>query len=348
MQLTKLDPSTIANIIVVVAAIIGAFAGAILAYYSSWRIKRFETKLQEKKERATERLKFHIPFLRLCSALDRRIGRLLLHLNTDWLDYKYLEKINRGEGFAADQKEIGYFFISSVYLFACFFGWSEAVKKRIDSMRPYSERKGISRIFSISKRRFTEKLGIQKVKHTFIFDRDISAVSKLFQYEEFFKIYLTKKKFVTPRDAAYKLHKQLQYSIGELMLIEDGLGNFRCKTFREFLEKYVQDEKFRYWFFPIVNLLADLSHFQAHKDIETQSEMKNDIRPLRILAIRYWIRVLMQNMSKELGINLPLPDEVLKGDKDREAVSDELKEAIKSFSIEEVDTFRLGVDFSNE
>ena len=144
----------------------------------------------------------------------------------------------------------------------------------------------------------------------------------MFQYEELFEEYMATKKLSKPRDAA-KLHKQFQYSIGELMLENS------------------DPENLRYWFALLENLFIDLCSFEANKDIETQVEMKNDIRPLRLLAIRYWLRVLMKNMATELGIDTLPPDKVL------EPVSESLKKTIKSLELEKLESYLLGIKIYN-
>lgn len=322
------------------AGLIVAFILMLIGLYGGLIVKQFENKLDKKKQKANQRLKFYLPLLRFSYDLDRRIGHILKELHSDWLNSTHLEKIKNTQGFAINPNEKGYFIISCVYMFACFFGWAEAIKKGVDTIRPFSEKSFISRWLFRIKKNIYSFFSISERKNIFLFDPDISIVSKLFQYEELFNDYVTFKKLTSPRDAC-KLHKQLQYSIGELMLEKDGHENFRIKSFREFFEYYVQDEKFRYWFIILENLFTDLNGFEKDKHIETQVEMKNDIRPLRLLAIRYWCRVLMKNMSKELDIDTHKPDEVLEG------ISDKLKETIKSVKIEKLESYLLGIRINN-
>src|ERR1700733_1869218 len=193
---------TIQNILTGASVILAALIATVLGYYGNLRVKRFEIEVQSRKEEANQRLRFYLPLLRFCDALDRRIGHILTKIDTDWLSKTYLEKIHKKEGFACNPDEKGYFISSSTYIFACFFGWSEAIKRGIASTSQVSESGRLSRWLSRAKRRFLNKLGIADERGAFLFDPDISVVSKLFQYEELFSDYMVSKTLKEPRDAS--------------------------------------------------------------------------------------------------------------------------------------------------
>lgn len=325
-----LDKDTLIKIAVGFVGVVGAIVVALLGLYSQLRIKRLELRAEERRDQAARRLAFHIPLLRLCYELDGRIGRILSNLGTDWLQSSYLEKIHTGEGFARDPREKGYFIMSSVYVFACFFGWTEAIKQGVDATRAMASNEGSWNTRLLKVLRIVKAEGTGRV---FIFDHDISVVRRLFQYEELFCTYSLSKKLVSPTDAC-KLHRHFQHSIGEMMLHREN-DAVRCKTFREFYEAYSSDARYRYWFIPLEQLFTDLSGFQPDKDTETQAELKNDIRPLRLLAIRYWCRVLMQNLGREVGIETPTPEDVLNGR------SEALRTAIRTVKIEDLEAHLL-------
>lgn len=329
-----LDNETIIKIFAGFAVVVAAILTVLLGFYFQIKIKQFENLTQARKDRAAQRLTYFIPLLRFSYELDGRIGRILHVLSTDWLRSTHLEKIRKNEGFAKNPLETGYFIMSSVYVFACFFGWTEAIKNGVDATEQFSQGRGRRWLSNIA-RYVRRHLGLPAKSNIFFFDTDISVVRRLFQYQELFKTYVTSKKLTNPRDA-YKLHRHLQHSIGEMMLQRDG-GVFRCKTFREFSDAYRENENFRYWFVPLEEFFIDLSDFEAGKEIETQAEMKNDIRPLRLLAIRYWCRVLMKNLSMSLGIETPPPDDVLEG------LSDTLKTTIMSVKIEQLESYLAGI-----
>lgn len=329
-----MDNETLIKVAAGFAVVVAALIAAILGLYTQIKLKQYELRAQARKDGAAQRLGLYIPLLRFCYELDGRIGRILAKLHLDWLRASHLERIRKNEGFAKDPREIGYFIMSSIYLLACFFGWTEAIQRGVDETKAFSERSKFRRLLSRIGRRLRGLVRRDDESHIYFFDKDINIVRRLFQNQELFEKYSVSRKLSNPRDAC-KLHRHLQHSIGEMMLQLDG-DVLRCKTFREFLEAY-RDEQFRYWFVLLEELFTDLSDFEPNKDIETQAEMKNDIRPLRLLAIRYWCRVLMKNMSTDLGIETPRPDEVLQG------LSDQLKTTITAVSLEKLELFLAGM-----
>ncbi len=122
------------------------------------------------------------------------------------------------------------------------------------------------------------------------------------------------------------------------MLEKDDGGNLRCKTFREFCEAYVGDRQFRFWLVLLEQNVIDLADFEKGKDIETQVILKNDIRPLRLLAIRFWCRMLMRNVGYQLGIETPPPDEVLLG------VSTQLTSCITTVQVDQVESYLMDLE----
>ena len=166
----------------------------------------------------------------------------------------------------------------------------------------------------------------------------------MFQHKEFFDNYLNSKNFTNPIDAS-KLTKHIRHSIGEMMLKKDDKdGEVRVKSFREFFNSYISDDKFRFWILLIEDLFVDLSNFGKDKNIEKQIRKKNDIRPLRIIAIQYWCRVLMQKISEELKLKITpqKAKDVLKG------LNDELKKLIVEHedpSDEKVDSLGMQLKY---
>lgn len=322
-----LDKDTIIKICAGFAVVVAALVSVILGFWAQIKIKQFELRAQARKDRAAQRQTYYLPLLRLSYELDGRIGRILDQLSSDWLSSAHLEKIRKGEAFAKSPLETGYFIMSSIYVFACFFGWTEAIKRGMDATEPLSEQTGLRCWFAGIWRRIWPRI--------YFFDADISTVRRLFQYQELFKGYIASKGLTNPKDA-YKFHRHFQHSVGDMMLQRER-NHFRCKTFREFFEAYKANEEFRYWFVPLEILFVDLSDFQSDMKIEEQAAMKNDIRPLRLLAIRYWCRIMMKNMAKDLGIVTPSPEDVLSG------LSEDLKKTIRSVKLEELESYLAGV-----
>jgi hypothetical protein len=340
----EIDKDTLVKIVAAVAAIIAAFIAGMLGFYTQWRIKRFDKSLAEKKDKERERLRFYIPLLRSLYELDDRFDRIIMNLETDWLNAEYLDKIKNKQGFADNPNNKGYFIISSIYLIASFFGLTEAIKKGVDTTRFSSEKRRIIKLWNSIRTRIYSTFGVTPKLNIFQFDPDITKVCRLFQYEELFRQYMASSDLQNPKDAC-KLHKHIQHSIGEMMLEKEGENVYRVKSFREFYESYVSDERFRFWFVLIENLFTDLSNFAKEKSLEKKAELKNDIRPLRIIAIQYWCRVLMRNISvqldlAELNLQTRPPDAVFNG------LSDKLKDTIRSYTLENMETYLLGLNYN--
>jgi hypothetical protein len=330
----KIDSDTLIKIIVGLATVVVAIIVALLGLYTQTKIKRMDYRAQARKDRAAQRLAFYVPLVRSCYEFDARIARILSSLHSDWLRSSHLDRIRQGEGFAQDPTQTGYFILSSLYVFACFFGWTEAIAIGVDATEHLAEMGRIRRRIMAVRRRIGKTGSRRAHPDVFIFDEDVLIVRRLFQFEELFVAYSESHNLHAPRDAN-KVHRHFQHSIGEMMLHRDN-GVLRCKTFKEFFDEYTSNEQYRYWFAPLEALVTDLSDFFPNADLETQVKIENDIRPLRLLAIRYWCRVLIRNRAKELGIASPDPASVLEGS------SAELKSLIEQITVEQLETHLAG------
>lgn len=333
------------NIITAIGVVAGAFIAGMLGFYAQMKIKHFDQRNKEKKEKEDQRLKFYFPLLRCLYELDDRFERILNNLEKDWLSNEYLSDIKNNCGFASDPNKKGYFIISSIYLIASFFGHIEAIKKGVDttklSYRLYQNKNWWRNIF----RKFAKLLKIKRQFSIFQFDPEITTVCRLFQYEELFKIYIKAENLDNPIDAS-KLHKHIQHSIGEMMIEKTGKDQFRVKSFKEFYDAYVKDPDFRFWFLLIENLFINLSEFEKDKNIETKVKLKNDIRPLRLVAIQYWCRILMENIASELEL-----DEFNLQTRPAENIVDKLSNGLKNTIINykntSTETYLFGIKILN-
>jgi hypothetical protein len=339
----QLDRETIVQLITAFGVVIAAFIAGMLGFFAQWKIKQLENANTQKREKENQRLKFYIPLLRCLYELDDRLDRIInKQLDSDWLAAKYLDDIKDNKGFAENPNNTGYFIISSIYLIGSFFGLTEAIKKGVDTTKfSYNQK-----IWNKLKAKIKRILRLKQAHNIFQFDPDISSISRIFVHPDLFKGYIQTRSLVNPIDAC-KLHKHIQHSIGEMMLEKDGEDKYRVKSFREFYNSYVTDKSFRFWFVPIENLFCDLSNFQKDKTLEIKVQLKNDIRPLRLIAIQYWCRMLMKNISKELDLdklNLETrpPDDMLNGS------SEELKTIIKTFKPDRSQTYLLGLKLNNK
>lgn len=333
------DPALL-KYLAALAVVIAACIGGIIGFLGQFILKNYYNKVSTKNKIRNKKLKFYIPLLRCLYELDERISTIINHLHTDWLSEEYLTEIKNNKGFAADPNKTGYFIISSIYVVASFFGVSETIKKDIDATKFSFEKYKISKIWHKIKDYLPVLFKAKKEPSIFQFDPEITKVYRLFQQEELFKKYMESSTLTNPRDAS-KIHKHIQRSIGEMMLEKDGEKSFRVKSFREFYEAYINDEKFRFWFTLIENLFIDLINFPEEKTLEKKVEKKNDIRPLRIITIQYWSRVLMENISHELDLTkfnfqTRPPLDVLVN------LSPDLVNTIKNYKPNKFDSYILG------
>lgn len=299
-------------VIPAIVALLSVAIGAILTLLVQKKIKIFDFFLNEK-ERKEEESKFYLQLLRYLYDLDDRLKRILQNLHTDWLDSKYLNEIKTHKGFAENPKNKGYLFISTIYMIGCFFGVTAMIRKRVDIKRN-----------SVEKRKHN-KIDI------FQFDQNIKIISRLFQDTKLFEKYCRNKNFADYKDA--NIYKHFQHSIGEIMIEKISETNYRVKSFKEFYESYINEESFRFWFILIEEYFTNLCNFETNKELEKQAELKNDIRPLRLIAIQYWCRRLMERILEEsnaieLSFENRKPDDLL-----NEKLSEELKELISNYNL---------------
>lgn len=343
-----MDKETLIKILQPTATVFSVLVAGLLAYIANWNLKRLENRNAEKKDKEKERLKYFIPLLRCLYELDDRFDRIFKNLHEDWLDSKYLDSIKNKQGFADNPKEKGYFIISSIYMIAYFFGVTEAIKKGIDTTKLSLDRKKSKGILNKIGTQIDKLFTDHSESDIFNFDPDITIICRLLQNKELFYKYMASKDFKNPKDAN-EIHKHIQHSIGEMMLEKDGDDGYRVKSFREFFDLYMKDDSFRFWFILIEGYFTDLAHFEKSKEFEKKAELKNDIRPLRLLAIQYWCRILMSNIAKvlefdEMNFETRKPEEVFETQK----ISKDLKDLIIGYKLNNSETYLLGLKLNND
>ena len=313
-------------IVPAIMVIFSVVVGWLLSFVSQKKLKLFDVSLS-KKEREEQEIKFYIPLLRCLYELDDRFIRIFSNLHTDWLSKKYLDDIKKGIGFASNPRDKGYFFISTIYLIGCFFGVSEILKKRVDTKK-MTITKNENNKYSVS-----------------LFDSDITKICRLFQDKELFYNYNTSKNFTNPTDAC-EIHKHFQHSIGEMMIEKTENENYRVKSFQEFYTQYVSDEAFRFWFVLVEGYFSDLTNFDKDKTLEKQAELKNDIRPLRLKAIQFWCRKLIENIISEFNLSEVNFEERKSNKSIENHISDDLKKLIQEFNPKNKQTYLLGLNIN--
>ena len=101
------------QIIIASAVIAAAFIGGFVAFFGKIIINSFERYKENKNTRENRKITLYMPLLRCLYELDDRFNRILNNLDTDWLNVEYLDSIKKKEGFAKNQKQKGYFVLSS-------------------------------------------------------------------------------------------------------------------------------------------------------------------------------------------------------------------------------------------
>src|SRR6266496_6397428 len=109
------------------SVVFGGIFGAILKYLFQVRLPQ---SLKRKQKIEQKVRKYSDPLLQAASDVELRIQTLLKKgIRTDWLKTSVTKELERGGGFLKDPtKGLGYFFLSTVYVFARYFAWVEILK----------------------------------------------------------------------------------------------------------------------------------------------------------------------------------------------------------------------------
>ncbi len=238
--------------------LVGGVFGAAIKYL-------FEVRLPDslKQRRLTrERVrKCSYPLLQAASDLELRIDNMLQKgVQKDWLRSNVLKEIEQGKGFMEDPQKLGYFFLSSLYVFARYFAWVEILRREARFVE-----------FPMKK-----KHGLYSILH---------KVNNAFRYTE---LWLNRPNPQHTKDSTV-LYRHIQSAIGETMIIERN-KELECISFREFVNKYRGSENsdFRFWLRSLASYFDDLTNINT-TDVETMLEERGEYRILRLIAIQYWV-----------------------------------------------------------
>ena len=261
---------------------------------AAYLLARYQYKFTRKSNKEEIIRRYLVPLLTSARELEDRLAKMLDSLEADWLDRKYIEEIKNGKGFAENPTKTGYFFISTLYLFAKFFSRLETISQEI------------GHAYELSSRQAKE------------FENITNTISRIFQYREMWdqcetvhRIRENCCKDKAIRDA-WRLHRQFQHSIGELLICREG-GRARSMSFKQFFERYITDKAFRYWCDAIEDYVVDLSSM-GDGTYEKKAERNCDMRIFRIVALRYWLLKLMRSIERDINATMdPEPRTVLNG-----------------------------------
>ena len=134
-----------------------------------------------------------------------------------------------------------------------------------------------------------------------------------------------------PRKDAANLYNQFQHSIGDSLITSQG-ETIGCMSFRAFLKQYKSDKSFRFWFIVVEDYYVGLVDMTEATLMENVLK-SNDVRPLRLLALRYWLAQLAILLSKKFGPPVDIdPESILS------PVPEDIRHAIRSVESSSFDT----------
>jgi hypothetical protein len=247
------------------SVVIGGIFGAVIKYL-------FEVRLPQslkRKQRVEEKVrKYSDPLLQAASDVELRIQTLLKKgIKDNWLKSNVIKELERGEGFLKDScKGLGYFFLSTVYVFARYFAWVEILRREAGF------------------------LDFPRGKASVNFYGILHRINNAFRYTE---LWQSNNKKPPVKDCTV-LYRHIQSAIGEIMIIERN-KELNCISFREFVDKYkdAQNAQFRFWLRNLMSYFEDLSDIDIAQ-IEQVLIEKGEYRVLRLIAIQYWYFKLVQ------------------------------------------------------
>ncbi len=247
------------------SVILGGLFGAVIKYlFEVWlpaSMKRRQ-RIEEKVRR------YSYPLLQAASDVELRIQNILdKGVQTNWLRSDVITKLEKGEGFLADPcKGIGYFFLSTVYVFARYFAWVEILKREAGFLEFPREK---------------ESMGFYGVLH---------RINNAFRYTELWQSNKEKKDCTA-------LYRHIQSAIGEIMIIERN-KELDCISFREFVDKYTdnKNERFRFWLRNLMSYFEDLSGIDI-SNINQVLDERGEYRIIRLVAVQYWFFKLIQHLD---------------------------------------------------
>jgi hypothetical protein len=247
------------------SVIVGGIFGAAIKYLFEVRLPQS----MKRKQRIEEKVrKYSYPLLQAASDIELRIQNILNEgVKEGWLKSSVIDDLNRGEGFLKDPcKGIGYFFLSTVYVFARYFAWIEILKREAGFLDfPRGE----------------ESMDFYDILH---------RVNNAFRSTDLWELNNGKQE---ARDCTL-LHRHTQSAIGEIMITERN-KILDCISFREFVDKYTDhnNDRFRFWLRNLMSYFEDLSDIDIADMAQVLSE-KGEFRILRLIAIQYWYFKLIQ------------------------------------------------------
>jgi len=238
------------------SAVLGGGLGAVIRYV-------FEIHLPEshrtRQQSLTQVRKYTYPLLQAADEVEHRLNRILTQgIGSDWLSSSVIRGLRKHKGFLADPaRGAGYFFLSTLYVFARYFAWVEILHREAGFLE-----------FSRSKRLRAFNACLTRIGNAF-------RSTELWPPGE----RLTK-------DFS-KLHRHLQSALGESMIVERD-NQLTCISFREFVLKYTDPKngQFRFWFTNLEKYFDDLCGIDF-RNIDRFIMESGDGRVVRLILLQY-------------------------------------------------------------
>lgn len=222
--------------------------------------------------------KYSSPLLQCADEVELRLSIILSYgIKYDWLSKKEVDKIKSLSNAGVDKVEPdseylqnivegkGYFFISTIYIFAKYFAWIKIIEKE----GAFSQ--------------FPEKKEIRA------FNKIIDKISSSFKVVEIFGIKYEDKDNIND---SISLYSYLQSTIGEIMLNKEN-DKYTCISFQEFVLKYGKDKSFRQWLRNLEKYFEGLTNYNITELAEIIKE-KKEYRLARLVLIQYWFFQLIK------------------------------------------------------
>lgn len=210
-----------------------------------------------------------LPLVSISFELDERIAQIVgFASEKNWLSVEISTEVKNGRKFVSDTHDIGYYYLSTVYIFAKYFAF-------VGLFRDEASRIGIG---------YSKELA-----------RTVECITEVSETLRSTNLFDRRPDF----EDTNSLHRHIQEAIGE-QLVVPGEGTKRVMTFSEFIEKYkTQDGEFFYWMTPIEGHIVGLAGIAGSNPIE-KIHNSQDYRFLRLLLMRKGLISLLLSIKGQV------------------------------------------------
>jgi hypothetical protein len=217
----------------------GGLLGGLAKYLFEFHLPE---SLKARQQSAIQVRKYSYPLLQSADAVEHRLETLLTRaIDEKWFATEIVARVRKGGGFLADPvKEQGYFFLSTLYVFARYFAWLEILRQE------------------------AVYLNYSRSKNMRVFNKNLIRINNTFRYTDIWD--LDEEERAPVRDST-KLYRHLQAALGESMIVERN-GQLQCRSFREFALTYTNPAaaENRYWLRSLEDYFEGLGEKPSSQD----------------------------------------------------------------------------------